>query len=276
MRKPGPSLFNARKNRPTYSIDPMHQLRRFSTLVIVLGLPYLASAQTITLTGQVTDRSDRSPVQAIVSTLPNGTPKTSTDFQGRFSLETRVGDSLLIEAFGYDRKRLKVTSAQPLTVALTPNQVGLSEVVVTGYGTSTKKEITGATSVVKSEEISKLNIPRMDQALQGQVAGVVINTNSGSPGGSTSIRIRGLSTFGDNDPLILVDGVVYDSEGLNALNPNDIASINVLKDGTASIFGVRAANGVILIAPSKGADKTIVYGVNHLHAQAHISSRSVV
>ncbi|NDD35485.1 MAG: TonB-dependent receptor, partial [Flavobacteriia bacterium] len=167
-------------------ISPMQQLRRFSLLAFLLGLPYLASAQTITLTGQVTDRSDRSPIPAVVSVLPTGASKTSTDVQGRFNLEVRIGDSLLIEAFGYDSKRLKVASSQPLMVALTPNQVGLNEVVVTGYGTSTKKEITGATSVVKSEEISKLNIPRMDQALQGQVAGVVINTNSGSPGGSTS------------------------------------------------------------------------------------------
>jgi TonB-linked SusC/RagA family outer membrane protein len=96
----------------------------------------------------------------------------------------------------------------------------------------------------------------MDQALQGQIPGVVVSTNSGSPGGTSSIRIRGLSTFGDNDPLILVDGVVYDSEGLNALNPNDIASINVLKDATAGIYGVRAANGVIIVETKKGQLKS--------------------
>ena len=124
--------------------------------------------------------------------------------------------------------------------------------MVVGYGTATKKEFTGASASVRGESLDKLNIPRVDQALQGQIAGVSINTNSGSPGGASSIRIRGLSTFGDNDPLILVDGVVYDSEGLNALNPNDIASINVLKDATAGIYGVRAANGVILIETKKG------------------------
>ena len=128
----------------------------------------------------------------------------------------------------------------------------LDEVVVVGYGKSSIKELTGATVQVKGESVERLNIPRMDQALQGQVSGVTINTNSGSPGGSSSIRIRGLSTFGDNDPLILVDGVVYDSEGLNALNPGDIESINVLKDATAGIYGVRAANGVIIIETKKG------------------------
>src|SRR5210317_1142569 len=128
----------------------------------------------------------------------------------------------------------------------------IDEVVIVGYGTAKKKEFTGANSAIKGEKLEKLNIPRMDQALQGQMSGVTINTNSGSPGGGSSIRIRGLSTFGDNDPLIIVDGVIYDSEGLNALNPNDIASVNVLKDATAGIYGVRAANGVIIIETKKG------------------------
>ena len=128
----------------------------------------------------------------------------------------------------------------------------IEEVLVVGYGRSTKKEFTGANSSLKGQALEKLNIPRMDQALQGQIAGVTISTNSGSPGGASQIRIRGLSTFGDNDPLILVDGVVYDSEGLNALNPADIESINVLKDATAGIYGVRAANGVIIVETKRG------------------------
>ena len=132
----------------------------------------------------------------------------------------------------------------------------MEDVLIIGYGKATKKEFTGANSSIKGQALEKLNIPRMDQALQGQIPGVVVSTNSGSPGGTSSIRIRGLSTFGDNDPLILVDGVVYDSEGLNALNPNDIASINVLKDATAGIYGVRAANGVIIVETKKGQLKS--------------------
>ena len=132
----------------------------------------------------------------------------------------------------------------------------MEDVLIIGYGKSTKKEFTGANSSLKGQSLEKLSIPRMDQALQGQIPGVVVSTNSGSPGGTSSIRIRGLSTFGDNDPLILVDGVVYDSEGLNALNPNDIASINVLKDATAGIYGVRAANGVIIVETKKGQLKS--------------------
>lgn len=132
----------------------------------------------------------------------------------------------------------------------------MEDVLIIGYGKATKKEFTGANSSLKGQSLEKLNIPRMDQALQGQIPGVVVSTNSGSPGGTSSIRIRGLSTFGDNDPLILVDGVVYDSEGLNALNPSDIASINVLKDATAGIYGVRAANGVIIVETKKGQLKS--------------------
>lgn len=132
----------------------------------------------------------------------------------------------------------------------------LGEVIVVGYGTATKKELTGATSQVRGDAIEKMNMPRVDQALQGQLAGVNISTNSGAPGGTSNIRIRGIGTFGNNNPLILVDGVIYDAAGLNALNPSDIESVNVLKDGTAGIYGVRAANGVILIETKKGKANT--------------------
>ena len=162
-------------------------------------------------------------------------------------------NNILIFSFiGYKNQAIQVNDQTKINVQLKLSSESLDEVVVIGYGKTTVKELTGATVQVKGESIERLNIPRMDQALQGQVSGVTINTNSGSPGGSSSIRIRGLSTFGDNDPLILVDGVVYDSEGLNSLNPGDIESINVLKDATAGIYGVRAANGVIIIETKKG------------------------
>jgi TonB-dependent starch-binding outer membrane protein SusC len=129
----------------------------------------------------------------------------------------------------------------------------LSEVIVVGYGTATKKELTGAVSQIQGDDVAKMNMPRLDQALQGKISGVNITTNSGAPGGTSNIRIRGLGTFGNNNPLILVDGVIFDAAGLNSLNPNDIETINVLKDGTAGIYGVRAANGVIIIETKKGS-----------------------
>ncbi|MDC1265469.1 TonB-dependent receptor, partial [Flavobacteriaceae bacterium] len=126
----------------------------------------------------------------------------------------------------------------------------LDEIVVIGYGTQKKKEVTGAVSVVSNATIEKLKPTRIEQALQGQVAGVNITTNSGSPGGGSTISIRGVSTNGDSRPLILVDGNVV--EDLSVINPNDIESMNILKDATAGIYGVRAANGVILITTKTG------------------------
>jgi TonB-linked SusC/RagA family outer membrane protein len=178
---------------------------------------------------------------------------TTTDLDGKYTISINDKNNILIFSFiGYKNQAIQVNDQTKINVQLKLSSESLDEVVVIGYGKTTVKELTGATVQVKGESIERLNIPRMDQALQGQVSGVTINTNSGSPGGSSSIRIRGLSTFGDNDPLILVDGVVYDSEGLNSLNPGDIESINVLKDATAGIYGVRAANGVIIIETKKG------------------------
>ena len=175
-----------------------------------------------------------------------------SDMDGNFSMSVLPNDTLELTFVGFEKLEKAVGSESTFVLAMTNLVKEVGEVVVIGYGETTSKELTGATSKVKGEELEKLNVARMDQALQGQVSGVAISTNSGSPGGSSTIRIRGLSTFGDNDPLILVDGVVYDSEGLNALNPSDIKSINVLKDATAGIYGVRAANGVILVETKQG------------------------
>ncbi|MFT6165508.1 MAG: TonB-linked SusC/RagA family outer membrane protein [Vicingaceae bacterium] len=190
------------------------------------------------------------------SVVEKGTTNgVATDIDGNYLIKVANLKTAILQFsyLGYETQDIVVAGRKKIDLVLKEATTEIDEVVVVGYGTSTKKTLTGATSQVGGEAVEKLNVARVDQALQGQVAGVAINTNSGSPGGASSIRIRGLSTFGDNDPLILVDGVVYDSEGLNALNPNDIASINVLKDATAGIYGVRAANGVIIIETKKGA-----------------------
>ncbi len=211
-------------------------------------------AQTTTVSGVVSDENGITipGVNVVEKGTTNG---TTTDMDGKYTISASKSENLILSFsfLGFETSEIAAVGRSNINVVMKPSVAALDEVVVVGYGTSTKKEVTGATAKVQGESLQKLNIPRMDQALQGQVSGVAINTNSGSPGGSSSIRIRGLSTFGDNDPLILVDGVVYDSEGLNSLNPNDIASINVLKDATAGIYGVRAANGVILIETKKGS-----------------------
>ena len=210
------------------------------------------TAQSSVVTGLVIDEK-KEGMPGVTVKIDGMSSGTTTNLDGKYSINIENDSVRLIFSFiGYRDQAVDVNGQSNIDIQLQLATKSLDEVVVVGYGKTTVKELTGATVQVKGESVERLNIPRMDQALQGQVSGVTINTNSGSPGGSSSIRIRGLSTFGDNDPLILVDGVVYDSEGLNALNPGDIESINVLKDATAGIYGVRAANGVIIIETKKG------------------------
>jgi len=207
-----------------------------------------------TITGSIINERSEAVPYVKITVKSSKTPFLS-DGKGLFqvSVTDPATDVLVFTAMGYQKQEVPVAGQTNLTVVLLEVSQDTKDVVVVGYGTAKSRELTGATSKVKGEDLEKMNMTRMDQALQGQVSGVTVSSNSGSPGGSANIRIRGLSTFGDNDPLILVDGVVYDSEGLNALNPSDIKSINVLKDATAGIYGVRAANGVIIVETKNGA-----------------------
>lgn len=247
------------KNQPLnagFALNPFVQKPLLNvSLCFLFCLGSLAgqTQESFTLSGQVFDQKSGSTLPGVAVYMPSGKRGVTTDLEGAFSIRTSIGAQIEFAFVGYKKQVHRVTDRQPIKIYLSEETSLLDEVMVVGYGSSTRKELTGATSDVKGEELEKLNLPRLDQALQGQMAGVNITSNSGSPGGQSIIRIRGLSTFGDNDPLILVDGIVYDSEGLNTLNPSDIESVNVLKDGTAAIYGVRAANGVILITTKKGS-----------------------
>lgn len=227
-------------------------MKKLFTLLVLMGLHFAVFAQTSSIRGQVLD--DRGDPIPGASVLRVGTTSgTVTDLDGYFTLQVNRGDQLRISFVGFQPKTITIGAESSVTISLIQEIASLGEVVVVGYGTATKKELTGAVSQVQGEDVAKMNMPRVDQALQGRLSGVTITTNSGAPGGTSNIRIRGLGTFGNNNPLILVDGVVFDAAGLNSLNPNDIESINVLKDGTAGIYGVRAANGVIIIETKKGS-----------------------
>lgn len=227
-------------------------MKKLFTLLVLMGLHFAVFAQTSSIRGQVLD--DRGDPIPGASVLRVGTTSgTVTDLDGYFTLQVNRGDQLRISFVGFQPKTITIGAESSVTITLIQEIASLGEVVVVGYGTATKKELTGAVSQVQGEDVAKMNMPRVDQALQGRLSGVTITTNSGAPGGTSNIRIRGLGTFGNNNPLILVDGVVFDAAGLNSLNPNDIESINVLKDGTAGIYGVRAANGVIIIETKKGS-----------------------
>lgn len=208
-------------------------------------------AQNVTVSGTVTDAVSGQPLPGVNIIIKNTAKGTSTDFDGNYTLtEVPVNSILVVSYLGFRTKEVTVLNADRLDIVLEEDAESLSEIVVIGYGTQTKKEVTGAVSVVASETIDELKPTRIEQALQGQVAGVNITSASGSPGAGVSINIRGISTNGNNAPLILVDGNVITD--LSVVNPADIETINVLKDATAAIYGVRAANGVILITTKSG------------------------
>ncbi len=189
-----------------------------------------------------------------VSVIVKGTNLgTSTDVNGDYTLQIPEDAQTLVFSFiGFGTQEETIGTRSVIDVTLHEDIRQLGEVVVVGYGTSTVKEVSGAINTVKGEDIMGVNPVRLDQALQGQSAGVQITTASGSPGGALSIRIRGLSTQGDNNPLILVDGIIFHPDGLNSLNPADIESVDVLKDASAAIYGVLGANGVIYITTKGG------------------------
>lgn len=228
---------------------------RSNLLVLMLLLvPLFLVAQEGTIKGVLLDQENTEPLPfSNIYNVSSGSGSV-TDMDGQFSVLASIGDTLQFSYTGYATQEIVVVNFEDLTINLGFGLAELEEVVVIGYSTSTKKEITGAVSIVKADEIEALNPNRLEQALQGQSAGVQISSQSGSPGGGFNIRIRGISSNGNNNPLILVDGVRY--EDLSALDPSSIESINVLKDASASIYGVQAANGVILITTKTGKEDT--------------------
>lgn len=228
---------------------------KMKVLMIVFMLftgSFLLSAQEKTVSGVVTSAEDGLPLPGVTVLIKGTSDGTSTDFDGKFSLNVAGPDAVLIFTFiGFETQEIPVGNQSKIDIVMKESASQLEELVVIGYGTTTEKELTGAVSVVKAEAIESLNPTRVEQALQGQTAGVQISSQSGSPGGGFNVRIRGISTNGDNNPLILVDGVRYDD--LSALDPSTIESVNILKDASASIYGVLAANGVVLITTKQGS-----------------------
>ncbi|WP_295128787.1 TonB-dependent receptor [uncultured Chitinophaga sp.] len=181
-----------------------------------------------------------------------------TDGDGNFSIKAKKTDVLLISYIGYDRKMVSLSGATlPIQAQLQLSKESMEEVVVIGYGTVNKRDLTGAVSSVKTADIKDVPVTRVDQMLQGRIAGAEIVSTDGEPGAATSIRIRGTrSISASNEPLFIVDGLMDAIRSLNELNPSDIASIEVLKDASSTaIYGSRGSNGVIIITTKTGGDK---------------------
>ncbi|WP_339624864.1 TonB-dependent receptor [uncultured Winogradskyella sp.] len=225
------------------------KLKFFTLFAFIFAMTI--NGQNVDVTGVVTEAASGQTLPGVNILLKNSAKGTSTGFEGEFTLkDVPLNSVIVISYLGFQTQEIIVTNNKPLAIALQDDAESLNEVVLIGYGTQNKKEVTGAVSVVSSETIEKLKPTRIEQALQGQVAGVNIVSNGGSPGAASTISIRGISTNGDSRPLILVDGTIV--EDLSVINPNDIDTINILKDATAGIYGVRAANGVILITTKSG------------------------
>lgn len=213
----------------------------------------VASAQQVNVNGIVKDATGETVIGA--SVMVKGTKTgTVTDFDGKFHVECTPGATLVISYIGYQTQEVK--AADGMNVVLQEAANDLNEVVVTGYTTQRKADLTGAISVVSVDDIAKQNENNPIKALQGRVPGMNISAD-GSPSGTATVRIRGIGTLNNNDPLYIVDGIPTKA-GMHELNGNDIESIQVLKDAaSASIYGSRAANGVIIITTKKGKEGKI-------------------
>lgn len=202
------------------------------------------------VTGSVTDVKGE-PLLGVNVVVKGTTNGTITDLDGNFTLEVEPNSILEISYIGYITQQVPVTSSA-VKVVLKEDTQKLDEVVVVGYGTQQKKDITGSVAVVDTEQLLAASGSSATQQLQGKAAGVYIG-QSGSPGSPSMVRIRGINTVNDNGPLYVIDGVSTRNQDLSSLNPNDIESMQVLKDASsAAIYGAQAANGVILITTKKG------------------------
>lgn len=231
----------------------MNNLSRLLMSSALCTVCTIASAQQVNVNGIVKDAAGETVIGA--SVMVKGTKTgTVTDFDGKFHVECTPGATLVISYIGYQTQEVK--AADGMNVVLQEAANDLNEVVVTGYTTQRKADLTGAISVVSVDDIAKQNENNPIKALQGRVPGMNISAD-GSPSGTATVRIRGIGTLNNNDPLYIVDGIPTKA-GMHELNGNDIESIQVLKDAaSASIYGSRAANGVIIITTKKGKEGKI-------------------
>lgn len=238
------------------------RLKFYTSLAVVLFLMLnvsLAFAQEAQVKGTVSDESDF-PLPGVTVLLKGTTRGTTTDLDGKFSIAAPSTGVLVFSFIGYNAKEVTVGNQSQITVSLDPDLSDLDEIVVVGYGTAKKSQLTGAISSVGSREIAELPITDARQALQGRAAGVDVVQPGSKPGSAPQVRIRGRRSFNaSNEPLYVIDGIPT-AGGLEDINPQDITSMEVLKDASATaIYGSRGSNGVVLITTKRGSiGKTVV------------------
>ena len=223
----------------------------FTLMLLTMG--FCLQAQDQQVRGKVTEASGGSPIPGANVIIKGTETGTVTDINGEYRISVPANNNVLVFSFiGYDAIEEEINGRSEINVGLLEGVTALSEIVVVGYGTQERKDVTGAVSSVKGSQIQNLPVAGASQALQGRAAGVNVVRNGGAPGNSGSIRIRGTGTVNNADPLIIIDG--FPAGSINDVNPNDIESIEVLKDASASaIYGTRAANGVVIITTKRGS-----------------------
>ncbi len=249
------------------------QIFLMSFLFFGLGSINSATAQERTISGKVVSESDNVPIPG-ANVLVAGTNKgVVTDFDGIYSIEVSNSDAELVFSYlGYLPKREKVGNRQEINIALEEDVSKLNEIVVVGYGTQKKSDITGSVSSVKGEELSEFPVLSGEQALQGRAAGVAVQSNNGGePGAAIKVRIRGGSSINaSSDALVVVDGFV----GASMPPPEDIASMEILKDASATaIYGSRASNGVILVTTKRGKVGKVTVELNSSYSVQEVNNR---
>ena len=229
-------------------------MKKISMFLILLLLTGVASAQGLRVEGIVTSSDDNLGIPGVSVLVKGTTTGASTDMDGRYELTVPAGSVLVFSFIGMVTEERTVTEAGELNVVLNPDTQELAEIVVIGYGTQKKSVVTASIAKISADDLASTAPVRMDNALKGLASGVTVTSSSGQPGAAAQIRVRGIGTINNSDPLYIVDGMPIEG-GLDYLNPSDIASIEVLKDAASgAVYGARAANGVILVTTKTGKE----------------------
>ena len=243
--------------------------KRLWLLLPVLLLAQLAFAQT-RITGRVTDQTDGTPLIGVTIREKGGTAGAITDYDGNYVVNATNAEAILVFVYtGYSKAEIPIGGRSQVDVALSQDATMLEQVVVVGYGTQRKSDLTGSVGTIKAKEIEKVPTASIEQALQGKIAGVYVTPASGQPGAGAVIRIRGTGTLNNANPLYVVDGMLLDDASF--VNPQDVESIEVLKDASATaIYGNRGANGVIIITTKRGkaGEKAVIQVSSYYGTQA--------
>jgi TonB-linked SusC/RagA family outer membrane protein len=227
----------------------MRKTITFLFIFLLSGMS-IAFAQNA-IRGTVTDKSG-APLPGVTVKVKGTQNGTQTDANGHYSVNAESNSTLIFSYIGYVEQQVPVNGRSSISITMADASTNLNEVVVVGFGTQKKAQVTGAIAHVTAADLQDQQNVRVDDALQGRAAGVTVVQQSGSPGAQPTVLIRGVGSINNPSPLFVIDGVVVDNGGYENLNPNDIATIDVLKDASAAIYGSRAANGVVLITTKKG------------------------